>query len=369
MKRNDTNPGSGTIWLRLAPAAFVWLSACAPMAASTSPEPPAPGEAASPVEPADGRPPDAEHVVDAGDFAPTAADSATDLEARLVEMARAARGPEPELPPIKPFGVSWSPEPKEGHAFSVRVYERPTGRKPVAIEGEFAGKAVRFDRHGPRDRWFGVGVVPIGRDDPAILTLRMSFEDGAVHEQTTRIAVEGTEFPSSELRVDPQYSSPPPEVLERIRRERDMVREMLGTVTPEWLPDRPFMAPRPMDVTSPFGQARTFNGELRSRHTGLDLRGQTGAPVHAAAAGRVAFAGELYFAGNAVYIDHGLGVYTGYFHLSRIHVREDDVVEAGRLLGESGATGRVTGAHLHWYLAVDGEAADASSLLGMRLPD
>lgn len=371
MKRHDTNPRPGAArLLRIAPAVFLWLSACAPMAATTGPEQPAPGEAAPPAEPAEPvDEPAAEPVADAEEFAPLAADSIDDLEARLVEMARAARGPEPELPPIKPFGVSWSPEPREGHAFSVRVYERPTGRKPVAIEGEFAGKSVRFDRHGARDQWFGVGVVPIGRSDPAVLTLRMTFEDGAVHEQTTRIAVEGTEFPSSELRVDPRYSSPPPEVLERIRRERDMVREMLSTVTPEWLADGPFRAPRPMDVTSPFGQARTFNGELRSRHTGLDLRGQTGAPVHAAAAGRVAFAGELYFAGNAVYIDHGLGVYTGYFHLSRIHVREGDVVEAGRLLGESGATGRVTGAHLHWYLSVDGEAADASSLLGMRPPD
>jgi len=363
MKRNDTNCRPGTAWLRLMPAVLVWLSACAPVAATAGPETPAPGEAAPPPAGA----PETEAAA-IGEEAP-AADSIAELEARLVEMARAVRGPEPEFAPIKPFGVSWSPEPREGHAFSVQVYERPTGRKPVAIDGEFAGKRVRFARHGPRDRWFGVGVVPIGRSDPEVLTLRMTFEDGAVHEQTTRIAVEGTEFPSSELRVDPRYSSPPPEVLERIRRERVMVREMLSKVTREWRPDRPFSAPRPMDVTSPFGQARTFNGELRSRHTGLDLRGLTGAPVHAAAAGRIAFAGELYFAGNAVYIDHGLGVYTGYFHLSRIRVRQGENVEAGRLLGDAGATGRVTGAHLHWYLSVDGEAADASSLLGMRLPD
>jgi len=369
MKRNDTNPGSGTIWLRLVPAALVWLTACAPIAATTGPEPPAPGEAAPPTEPGDDRAPDAAPITDAGGHAQPAADSIAELETRLVEMARAVRGPEPELPPIKPFGISWSPEPREGHAFSIRLYERPTGRQPVSIQGEFSGKAVRFARHGPRNRWLGVGVVPIGRSDPAVLTLRMRFEDGETHEQTVRISVRGTEFPSSELRVDPRYSSPPAEVLDRIRRESRMVREMLSTVTPEWRMAGPFQPPRPMEVTSPFGQARTFNGELRSRHTGLDLRGQTGAPVYAAGAGRVAFAGELYFAGNAVYIDHGLGVYTGYFHLSRIQVREGDEVEAGRLVGEAGGTGRVTAAHLHWYLSVDGEAADASSLLGMRLTD
>lgn len=301
--------------------------------------------------------------------AEAAADSTSDLEARLVELARTSRGPEPELLPIKPFGVSWSPPPKEGHAFSVRVYERPTGRKPVTIEGDFAGKAVRFARLGPRDGWFGVGAVPIGRSDPATLSLRMEFEDGATYEQSTRIAVEGTSYPSSSLSVDPRYSSPPAEVLERIRRESELIRETLGTVTPEWRIHGPFRAPRALDVTSPFGQARMFNGELRSRHTGVDLRGRRGEPVRAAAAGRVALARGLYFAGNAVFIDHGLGVYTGYFHLSSIDVEEGDQVVAGALLGEVGATGRVTAAHLHWYLAVDGEAVDASSLLGMRLPD
>jgi len=336
--------------------------ACAPAA---SPGPGAP----SPAAPAEEPPPAVVQPEAPADVGKTPADSATDLEARLVELARATRGPEPELPPIKPFGVSWSPTPKEGHAFSIHLYERPTGRRPVTIEGEFAGHAVRFARYGPRERWLGVGVVPIGRSDPDVLALRMHFADGAVYEQTVRIAVEDTEFPSSALRVDPRYSSPPPDVLDRIRRESAMVAELLGTVTPEWRLDGPFEPPRPMDVTAPFGQARTFNGELRSRHTGLDLRGLTGATVRTAGSGRVAFAGELYFAGNAVFVDHGLGVYTGYFHLSRILVEEGEDVSTGEIVGEAGATGRVTGPHLHWYLAVDGEAVDASSLLGMRLPD
>lgn len=374
MKRHDTNrvearrtSGVGRLAVMLTLVAF--SGACATAATSTGPgEPAVPGpERPAGEDPAAGADAVGADSMEAG--AGAAADSASELEARLVELARAAQGPEPELPPIKPFGVSWAPPPKEGHAFSVRVYERPTGRKPVAIEGEFAGKAVRFARLGPRGQWFGVGAVPIGRSDPAILALRMEFAGGATYEQSTRIAVEGTSYPSSNLRVDPRYSSPPPEVLERIRRERALVRRTLETVSPEWRMEGGFRPPRPLEVTSPFGQARMFNGELRSRHTGLDLRGQPGAPVRAAAAGRVALARDLYFAGNAVFVDHGLGVYTGYFHLSSIAVEEGDEVDAGTLLGKVGATGRVTGAHLHWYLAVDGEAVDASSLLDMRLPD
>lgn len=381
MKLHDTNRAeatrrTGARRLSCVVALVAFSGACATTTTSTGPgertvpgpDAPAMGAAADSAR-GDTAAAGAEAVDSLTIDAETAPDSASELEARLVELARAARGPEPELPPIKPFGVSWAPSPKEGHAFSVRVYERPTGRKPVAIEGEFAGKAVRFARLGPRGQWFGVGAVPIGRSDPATLTLRMEFADGATYEQSTRIAVEGTSYPSSNLSVDPRYSSPPPEVLERIRRERALIRRTLETMSPEWRMEGGFRPPRPLDVTSPFGQARMFNGELRSRHTGVDLRGQTGAPVRAAAAGRVALARELYFAGNAVFVDHGLGVYTGYFHLSRIDVEEGDEVDAGTLLGEVGATGRVTGAHLHWYLAVDGEAVDASSLLDMRLPD
>lgn len=346
--------------------------ACAPAATGPGTPGPAPAEAAGAADrgaPDEAAAPGAADTAAATPDAAAPFDSAVALESRLVELARRARGPEPELPPIKPFGISWSPMPKEGEAFSVTVYERPTGRKPVAIEGEFAGHAVRFARFGPRDRWLGVGVVPIGWSDPDILTLHMRFEDGAAYEQTVRIAVERTDFPTTQLSVDPRYSSPPPEVLERIRRESEMVREILNTVTPVWQLDGSFEPPRPVVVTSPFGQARMFNGELRSRHTGLDLRARTGQEVRAAGRGRVAFAGPLYFAGNTVYLDHGLGVYTGYSHLSKIDVQPGQEVEKGQLVGEAGATGRVTAAHLHWYLSVDGEAADAGSLLDMRLPD
>ena len=77
---------------------------------------------------------------------------------------------------------------------------------------------------------------------------------------------------------------------------------------------------------------------------------------------------DLYFSGNGVYVDHGLGVYTGYFHLSRIHVSEGETVEAGQLVGEVGSTGRVTGPHLHWSLWVAGKSLDAGSLLDMHVP-
>ena len=335
-------------------ATLVVLAACAPARVA------GPGSDSDP------------HIVKAEPVAtdPSVPDSSAldkDIGSRLIEMARAVRGPESPVLPIKPVGVSWSPAPHEGAAFGIVIHERPTGRIPVAIEGEFAETAVRFGRMGTL--WFGVAAVPIGISGPRTLTLRMSFEDGASSEQKIDMHVTSTRFASTSLSVNPRFSSPPADVLERIRYERELVRDLLETVTPEWRLDGPFETPRPLDITSPFGQARMFNGELRSRHTGLDLRGRTGAPVRSAGRGRVVFAGNLYFAGNAVYIDHGLGVYTGYFHLSRILVKAGDELSSGDLLGEVGATGRVTAAHLHWYLSVSGQSLDAGSLLRMRLPD
>jgi len=332
-------------------------SSCAPAAAggaapTSGPSVPAPSpEAAVPAAP-----------VDSADDATAKAD-AEDLRARAAEaraaVARAA-------PSILPFGVAWRPYPEEGSAFGIHLLERPSGRKPVSVEGQFADRPVRFGRLG--GAWYGMAAAPIGTSGEQELVLRFAFGDGSESEQRIPIRVKDRTFDASRLRVAPRYSSPPADALERIARERELVRAALDTASPEWLIDEPFRAPRPLTVTAPYGQERVFNGELQSRHTGLDLKGATGEPVRAAARGRVVIARELYFSGNGVYLDHGLGVYTGYFHLSRIHVAEGEMVEAGQRVGDVGATGRVTGPHLHWSLWVAGESLDASSLLEMEIP-
>lgn len=309
--------------------------------------------------------------------APSAGDSAVVVDAQLeaarrdaadlraiAAEARAAASARPKS--VLPFGVTWQPAPVEGVAVALRVLERPSGRKPVAVHGELAGLPVRFGRLD--GQWFGLAAVPIGTTGRHSLVLDFEFDDGTSYVQEVALDVAPREFASTELRVAPRYSSPSPEALERIERERALIRSVLDRASPEWLIDTGFRAPRPMDITSPYGQARVFNGELRSRHTGLDLRGAEGAPVHAAARGRVKIAQDLYFSGNGVYVDHGLGVYTGYFHLSRIHVSEGELVEAGQLVGEVGSTGRVTGPHLHWSLWVAGKSLDAGSLLDMHVP-
>lgn len=275
------------------------------------------------------------------------------------------RAPEPPAPWL-PFGVRWWPErPSEGDVVGLHLVRPRTGRRATSVEGTLLDRPVRFTR--VEDGWFGVGAAPIGSAGPADLELRFRLSADSTVVQRLRLRIADREFPATRLSVAPRYSSPGAEALARIRREREVIRSTLSEVTGTWLPEGLFLRPRDTRVTSPFGQRRLFNGELRSRHTGVDLAGRRGAPVRAAARGRVALTGDFYYSGTAVYLDHGLGVYTGYFHLSEISVSRGDTVEAGGLVGAVGATGRVTGPHLHWSAYVGGMSLDASSLLS--LPD
>lgn len=282
----------------------------------------------------------------------------------------------PVVPPLTRFEAPVPPRPwlgagvdvvpavpREGRAVAIRVVTPRMGRAPLAVEGRLGDDTpVRFGRLSEGE-WLGLAPLAVGDSGRRELVLRMAVapRDTATVRRTLR--VEGHRFPSTRLSVAPRYSSPPEEVKERIERERELVAETLSVVTDDWLWDGRFTWPRPHRVTSPFGQRRVFNQELRSRHWGLDLAGRSGAPVRAAARGRVILSHHLYYAGNTVFLDHGHGVITGYSHLSRIGVQMGDTVESGQVIGEVGATGRVTGPHLHWTLRIGGVRLDASSLM------
>ena len=172
-------------------------------------------------------------------------------------------------------------------------------------------------------------------------------------------------FPTRTLRVDPDFVNPPASELARIENDAAFVREQLAHVTAErfWL--APFVRPVPDEANSRFGTRSIFNGEVRSPHSGTDFLSGTGTPVKAPNAGRVRAARELYYTGNTVILDHGLGVLSTLAHLSRVDVREGDVVSAGQIVGLVGATGRVTGPHLHWAFSVSGARIDPLSVLAL----
>jgi murein DD-endopeptidase MepM/ murein hydrolase activator NlpD len=172
------------------------------------------------------------------------------------------------------------------------------------------------------------------------------------------------EYRMERLTVAPRFGTPPDSALaERIARESMIARRLScrSHHRPQ-LWRAPFVRPRPSRVTSPFGGGREFNGVVQSRHMGTDLAGQAGAPIRAMNRGVVTFVGEFYLGGRVVYVDHGAGLISAYLHMSRQLVAVGDTVAAGQVIGRVGATGRVTGPHLHWIVRYGTVTVDPMSV-------
>jgi murein DD-endopeptidase MepM/ murein hydrolase activator NlpD len=201
-------------------------------------------------------------------------------------------------------------------------------------------------------RWQSlIGIDLDQRAGTAMLRIAAHGADGDV-TASRALSVRPKAFPTRTLRVAPDFVNPPPELLERIARDEAFLRQAYGESEPRRLWSGPFVRPVPQAANSVFGTRSVFNGEPRSPHAGTDFLAPEGTPIKAPAAGRIVCARDLFFTGNTVIIDHGLGVLSILAHLSHIDVHEGETIEAAQIVGLVGATGRVTGAHLHWSLRV-----------------
>ena len=177
------------------------------------------------------------------------------------------------------------------------------------------------------------------------------------------LAVAAKTFPTRTLTVDPAFVNPPASAEARIARERAELASLWRTFTPAPRWAGAFVKPVPHAANSAFGARSTFNGQPRSQHTGADFNSPAQTPMQSPAAGRVLLAADLYFTGGTVMIDHGAGLISLFAHLSAIDVSKGADVIAGDRIGRVGATGRVTGPHLHWTVRVQGVSVDPLSLL------
>jgi murein DD-endopeptidase MepM/ murein hydrolase activator NlpD len=186
------------------------------------------------------------------------------------------------------------------------------------------------------------------------LSVSATAENGEHAECTATLAVRAGKFATESLTVQKQFVEPNEQQAQRAVAEQEKLRQIFDHITPEKLWHGPFRLPLSGGVRGTnFGKRRILNGQPRSPHTGADFPAPTGTPIHATQSGRVVLAEELYFSGNTVIIDHGLGIYSLYGHLSATDVAVGDSVKAGAVIGKVGATGRVTGPHLHWGVTVN----------------
>ena len=235
----------------------------------------------------------------------------------------------------------------------------------TAVEGVWQQKKVPFVR--VQDEWVSIIGVDIDvKPGEYKADVSFKFQDGHTEKREALVDVVSTSYPTTQLTVEERFVELNPRDLARANRETKEINAIYSSITNNMLWTKPFSAPIPGESGRNFGHRRVFNGEPRAPHNGADLRAQMRTPIHSSNRGRVVLAKDLFFTGNTVIVDHGLGIFLLYAHLSRIDVKPGAIVESGRVIGLSGATGRVTGPHLHWGLRIQGARVDPFALVEMK---
>ncbi len=222
------------------------------------------------------------------------------------------------------------------------------------------GRKVHLRGSNPPRAWIGIDVSA----DTGLRRIPVCLRPGRGGEptRTVRLHVRAGTFPVQRLTIpDTDKVLLDEEARRRVERERRRVDRALASGTEDPLWNDPFVGPLdPLPAGSGFGARRVLNGHPRAPHTGVDYAVPEGTPVRAVNRGRVRLVDELFFAGRAVYLDHGGGLFSLYYHLSEVRVEEGDVVPRGERIGRVGSTGRVTGAHLHFAMRLHGARVDPS---------
>ncbi len=231
------------------------------------------------------------------------------------------------------------------------------------LRAAWMGQALQFweAEDGSRRALLGVDLEQQTGQFP--LTLSARLEKGGRLACSALLKIAEGEFAIERLTVRRRFVELSPKDAERVEQESRRLLEIFSRVTPERLWNGGFRSPlEDGKASGNFGRRRILNNQPRSPHGGEDFSAPAGTPVQAAQRGRVALADDLLLSGKTVVLDHGLGLYTFYGHLSSMSVKEGQAVEAGAVVGRVGATGRVTGAHLHWAVRVNRQRVNPLAL-------
>lgn len=234
------------------------------------------------------------------------------------------------------------------------------------VWGEWMGHKFEFFREGATS-WYALAGVPVDAKAGTYgLTIRADLSPG-VRQIMKSVKVSVAKYPKITAHVATKFTEPNPEQLKEINADKAVKQPVLATETSQRLWRGKFLAPVGSPVSDIFGTERVFNGEVQSRHLGLDFAAPAGTEVRAINAGTVILAQPLYFEGGFVVIDHGQGLLSLYLHLSEFRVKQGEQVTSGQIVGLSGSSGRATGPHLHLAVRWQGVYVDPAMLLRMQI--
>ena len=258
------------------------------------------------------------------------------------------------------------PSPRQG---DVAVILLAGARGAREVEGSLGSRPLRFFAYGDEH----AGLVGVDLDaKPGKTAWRVGIIDdaGTPRKASGHVVTRSRKFSVERLTLPVPMVDLDPEVERRVAAEAARLRTLYATTSPERLWHGRFIRPvGGVGTGEGFGSRRIINGRPRMPHSGVDFAAERGTPVVASNRGRVSLTGEFFFAGRFVVLDHGLGLYTLYYHLDRVDVAEGAVIERGEAIGLVGATGRATGPHLHWGAQLGSARVDPSALLSLSLKD
>ena len=250
-----------------------------------------------------------------------------------------------------------------------RLTVRSTSSPIESLTGVLDQRAlITFQASGDQSTWAALGAVDVeAKPKPVRLALVAVLADGTKLSFNKPISIQEAPYDERTLTVSKKFVKPSLKQRQRAARESKALTKALARTSAQRLWRGSFTQPTAGIETSPFGTKRTYNAKKKSRHLGLDLDGKIGDPIFAANAGRIVVASERFYSGGTVVVDHGQGLFTMYFHMSRIDVKAGDLVEKSQGLGAIGATGQVTGPHLHFSVRLGGLYQDPHYLLDLDL--
>lgn len=262
--------------------------------------------------------------------------------------------------------VTWNPTKLVGGSPVLFGISAPANVQ--GVRADWLGHEVTFFRPAGARIWYALAGIPV-ETSAGTYELRLTETvPGGESQRSETVNIAKATYLKIPLHVAKKFTEPSPEQLKQIAADKTLKQAILATESSKRLWSGRFEAPVSVRTSDVFGTERVFNGEVASRHLGLDYAAPAGTPVHAINRGVVILAQPLFFEGGFVVIDHGQGMLSLYLHLSEFKVKEGDVVEKGQLIALSGGSGRATGPHLHLAVRWQGIYVNPAVLLGLQLP-